>query len=59
MPKFVMVFSKDGKTQIRFLRYSAAIIRKVVDDEKFPASLAATYETIVKMIEEAKGPTAG
>ena len=54
MPKFIMTFTRDGKTQIRFLRYSEDNIRSVVDDEVFPASLAETYDKIVAMIEEAK-----
>ena len=54
MPKFIMTFSKEGKTQIRFLRYSAENIKAVVDDAQFPLSLAETYQAIVKMIEEAK-----
>ncbi|MEW6500493.1 MAG: DUF302 domain-containing protein [Thermodesulfobacteriota bacterium] len=54
MPKFIMTFTKNGKTQIRFLRYSADNIRAVVDDEQFPISLAETYQKIVGMIEEAR-----
>lgn len=54
MPKFVMVFTKEGKTQIRFLSYSAADIRAVVDDELFPAALAETFATIRLMIDEAR-----
>ena len=54
MPKFIMTFSKNGKTQIRFLRFSAENIRSVVDDEQFPGSLDETYKKIVDMIEEAK-----
>lgn len=54
MPKFVMLFSADGKTQIRFLRFSAEDIAAVVDDRQFPVSLSETYERIVAMIEEAK-----
>lgn len=54
MPKFIMTFTKNGKTQIRFLSYSADNIRAVVDDEQFPASLAETYQKIVGMIEEAR-----
>lgn len=53
MPKFIMTFTRSGKTQIRFLRYSADNIRAVVDDDQFPASLAETYQKIVGMIEEA------
>lgn len=55
MPKFVMVFSKDRKTQIRYLSYSAAFISEfVVDDPKFPESLAQTFSKIRSMIDEAK-----
>lgn len=54
MPKFIMTFTKDNKTQIRFLRFSADNIKSVVDDDVFPGSLAETYEKIVDMIEEAK-----
>ncbi|MBU0944033.1 MAG: DUF302 domain-containing protein [Proteobacteria bacterium] len=54
MPKFVMVFSKDGKTQIRYLRYSAADIATLVpDDPQFPESLAQTFAKICSMIDEA------
>ncbi len=55
MPKFVMVFSKDGKTQIRYLSYSAADINELVpNDPKFPVSLAETFTKIRSMIDEAK-----
>jgi len=54
MPKFIMTFTKNGKTQIRFMHYSEASIRSIVDDEQFPASLAETYTKIIAMIEEAK-----
>lgn len=54
MPKFVMVFSKDGKTQIRYMSYSAADIAEMVPgDSKFPESLAETFAKIRSMIDEA------
>jgi uncharacterized protein (DUF302 family) len=53
MPKFVMAFSKDGKTQIRFAYYSGETIGEMVDDAEFPGSLAQTYEKIKSMIDEA------
>jgi uncharacterized protein (DUF302 family) len=53
MPKFVMAFSRDGATQIRFHHYCEEFIRDAVADDHFPASLAATYATIIKMIDEA------
>ncbi len=54
MPKFVMAFSRDGKTQIRYLSYSAADISEMIDDESFPASLAETFAKIRSMIDEAR-----
>jgi hypothetical protein len=54
MPKFIMAFSGEGKTQIRFLTYSEEDIRAVVDDEVFPDSLAGSYKKIIEMIDQAK-----
>lgn len=54
MPKFVMTFTKNGKTQIRFLSYGKEMIRSLVDDPEFPDSLEETYKNIIAMIEEAK-----
>jgi uncharacterized protein (DUF302 family) len=54
MPKFIMTFSKEGKTQIRFLSFSEENIKSVVDDDVFPASLAETYKKIHEMIDKAK-----
>lgn len=55
MPKFVMVFSQGGKTQVRYLSYSAADIAEIVpDDAEFPGSLAQTFAKIRSMIDEAK-----
>ena len=54
MPKFVHVFSHDGKTQIRFLSYSAEDTAALVPgDEQFPESLAQTFTKIRSMIDEA------
>lgn len=55
MPKFVMVYTKGGKTQIRFMSFSEAdIVEMVPDDPKFPASLAETYAKIRSMMDEAR-----
>ncbi|NEV62443.1 DUF302 domain-containing protein [Thiorhodococcus minor] len=55
MPKFVMVFSKDGKTQVRYMSYGADDIAEMVpDDAEFPASLAQTFAKIRSMIDEAR-----
>lgn len=54
MPKFVMVFSQDGATEIRFLYYSKEMIAALIPgDAAFPESLEQTYEAIRTMIEEA------
>jgi uncharacterized protein (DUF302 family) len=55
MPKFVMVFSKGGKTQIRYMSFSAADIAEMVPgDVKFSDSLAETFAKIRSMIDEVK-----
>ena len=54
MPKFIMTFTKNNKTQIRFLSYSEDNIKVIVDDEQFPASLAETYKKMTEMIDAAK-----
>ncbi len=55
MPKFVHVFTKNGKTQVRYMSYSAADINAMVpEDPKFAESLAQTFAKIRSMIDEAK-----
>lgn len=54
MPKFVIVFSKDNKTQIRFLSYTKDMVASLIDDSEFPESLDETYKNIITIIEEAK-----
>ena len=54
MPKFIMVFSKDGKTQVRYLSYGLADIAELVqDDPKFPENVSQTFVKIRSMIDEA------
>ena len=55
MPKFVHVFSKNSKTQIRYLRYCPEHIDEMVpDDQLFPESLIQTFDKICAMIDEAR-----
>ena len=54
MPKFVMAFSKGNKTQLRYMSYSDADIKAMVDDDVFPGALAETFAKIRSMIDEAK-----
>jgi hypothetical protein len=54
MPKFVMAFSRDGATEVRFLYYSKELIALLIPgDAVFPESLEQTYGAIRAMIEEA------
>jgi uncharacterized protein (DUF302 family) len=54
MPKFIMVFTKEETTQVRFLYYSKELIAELVPgDESFPEALAQTYEGIIDMINKA------
>jgi uncharacterized protein (DUF302 family) len=55
MPKFVHVFSKDNKTQVRYLSYTPEYIAAMVPgDSAFPESLEQTFIKIRAMIDEAK-----
>jgi hypothetical protein len=54
MPKFIMAFTKDEKTQVRFLQHGQDEIRRLVADEAFSDSLAETYARIKAIIEEAR-----
>jgi uncharacterized protein (DUF302 family) len=55
MPKFVHVFSAEGKTQIRYMSYSQEDIAALVPgDANFPESLEQTFTTIQAMIDEAR-----
>ena len=55
IPKFVMVFSRNGRTQIRYMSFSPPDISELVqDDPKFPNSLVQTFTKIRTMIDEAK-----
>ncbi len=54
MPKFIVVFSKDDATQVRFLSYRKELIASLVPgDAQFPESLAQSYAVIREMIDEA------
>jgi uncharacterized protein (DUF302 family) len=53
MPKFVVVFSRNGETQIRYFGLDEKLVAELVDDADFPASLAATQNAIRGLIDEA------
>ena len=54
MPKFVIAFSDNGATQVRFLHYRPETVGELIDDNWFPDSLAASFAEIIAMIEEAR-----
>lgn len=54
MPKFVHVFSRENRTQVRYMTYTSDQISSLVtNDAKFPESLAQTFAKIRSMIDEA------
>ncbi|MBE0596838.1 MAG: DUF302 domain-containing protein [Desulfuromonadales bacterium] len=54
VPKFVIAFTKDQKTQIRLLRYSREFVASLFDDLEFSDSLANSFNDIVCIIQEAE-----
>ena len=54
MPKFIMTFSRDGLTQIRFVYYTPETVRALVDDDEFPGTLSESFTQIIGLIEAAK-----
>ena len=53
MPKFVMVFSANGATQVRFLVYNRPMIEALVGEPAFADSLDESYKAIQTMIQAA------
>jgi uncharacterized protein (DUF302 family) len=54
IPKFIMTFSRDNSTQIRFQYYSRETVAALIDDEEFPDSLLKSFAEVLAMIEAAK-----
>ena len=53
MPKFVMAFTRDGKTQVRFLVYNQPMIEALVGESTFADSLIESYTATKTMIDVA------
>jgi uncharacterized protein (DUF302 family) len=53
MPKFVMAFTRGGKTQVRFLVYNRPMIEALVGEPAFADSLVESYVAIKAMIDVA------
>ena len=52
MPKFIVVFTRAGRTQVRFLNYSSSAIIALLDDVDFSKSLTQSNADIIALIEE-------
>ena len=52
LPKFIVVFTKDGKTQVRMLLLGRELVAELVDDAKFPELDEAEYNNLRLAIEE-------
>lgn len=50
MPKFVTVFSAEGRTQVRFLRFNRQMIEELVQDDEFAVSVGSSYDEIEQII---------
>ncbi|MDA3902283.1 MAG: DUF302 domain-containing protein [Desulfuromusa sp.] len=53
LPKFIVVFSKNKKTQVRMLRIHRELVAELVDDAEFPAMHAAVCDSLTAAIEAA------
>jgi len=53
LPKFVIVFTKEGKTVVRMLRFSAERVAELIDDAEFPKSVVGSFNSIIATIEDA------
>lgn len=53
MPKFVMAFSVEGRTQVRMLRYGQDLVTDLLRDQDFSVSIQETFNTLTGIIEEA------
>lgn len=53
MPKFIMTFTRDNMTQVRFLIYNRPMIEALTGEPAFADSLAESYVTIKTMIDTA------
>jgi len=52
MPKFITLFTAEGQTQVRFLRYSSEMLEALVHDADFAASVSSTYDEIEQAIKD-------
>lgn len=53
IPKFVTIFSQNGKTQVRLLRLEPALIEALIQDKDFAASSSKNYDAIITLVDKA------
>lgn len=53
IPKFVTIFSQNGKTQVRLLRLELALIEELIQDKEFAASSSKNYDAIIALVDKA------
>lgn len=53
LPKFIVVFSKEGKTQIRMLRLGHELIGELINDDDFPDLNAEMCDDLMNAIKTA------
>ncbi len=53
IPKFVTIFTQNGKTQVRLLRLNPAMIEDLVQDKEFANSSAKNYDLIIELLDKA------
>ncbi len=51
MPKFVVAFSRNGATQVRFLHYPPEALDQLLNDSQFTESMTASCTEIISCIE--------
>lgn len=52
LPKFIVVFSKNNRTQVRMLRISQQLVAELVEDAEFPALHESVCDSLITAIEE-------
>ncbi|MDD2308538.1 MAG: DUF302 domain-containing protein [Desulfuromonadaceae bacterium] len=53
IPKFVTIFSQNGKTQVRLLRLEPALIEELIQDKDFAESSSKNYDAIIAQVDKA------
>ncbi len=53
LPQFIVVFSKNNKTQVRMLRFGRRLVAELVDDADFPEINEAVCNSLISAINAA------